>query len=70
VLGLIGGFLLLAALRYNPSEARGLDGALTSLLNRPFGPWLLALVALGLVAYGLYSVFEARYRRMVRGLDA
>jgi hypothetical protein len=66
VLGIVGGFVLLAALRYDPSEARGIEGALAALLNRPFGPWLLGAVALGLVAYGVYNMFEARYRQMIR----
>jgi hypothetical protein len=64
---LIGGFVLLAALRANAEEARGIGGALASLLQRPFGPWLLGAVALGLAIYGLYCFVEARYRRMVKG---
>jgi hypothetical protein len=38
--------------------------ALVALLQQPFGPWLLGLVALGLIAYGVYSFVEARYRRL------
>jgi hypothetical protein len=62
---LIGLFLVLAAVRSNPSEARGLDGALAALAEQPFGPYLLALVAAGLAAYGVFALVEARYRRML-----
>ena len=60
-----GWFLIQAALRYDPSEARGLGGALETLASQPYGPWLLGIVALGLVAYGAYSFLQARYRRIV-----
>ena len=60
-----GGFLLLAAARANPQEARGLGDVLDALAGAPFGPWLLGAVAVGLLAYGLYMLVEARYRRMV-----
>lgn len=59
-------FLLTAAVHRNPGEARGLSGALRALEQQPFGPLLLAIVALGLIAYGVYSVASARYRRVGR----
>ncbi|HYO13160.1 MAG TPA: DUF1206 domain-containing protein [Thermoanaerobaculia bacterium] len=62
---LSGWFLVQAALRFDASQARGLSGALDTLASQPFGPWLLGLVALGLVAFGAYSILEARYRRIV-----
>lgn len=67
VLGIIGIFLIVAALEHNPSKAEGLDAVLKTLLHQPFGPVLLGIVALGLVAYGVYSFVEARYRRVGRG---
>jgi hypothetical protein len=60
-----GGFLIQAAMRYDPSRAQGLGGALEILAQQPAGPWLLGIVALGLVAYGAYSFLQARYRRIV-----
>lgn len=60
-----GWFLIQAALSYDPSRARGLGGALETLAGQPYGPWLLGIVALGLVAYGAYSFLQARYRRIV-----
>ncbi len=65
VFGLIGLFLIVAAVRANPGEARGIDGALATLAQQPIGPWLLGVVAVGFVAYGLYMFAEARYRKMV-----
>jgi hypothetical protein len=64
VFGIVGIFLIQAALRFEPSEATGLGGALKELLHQPFGPWLLGLVALGLIAYGLFMIAMARYRRI------
>ncbi len=60
-----GLFLLVAALRQRPEEARGLAGALATLVEQPYGPLLLGLVAAGLAVYGVYMFVEARYRRMV-----
>lgn len=62
---LMGWFLIQAGLRYDPSQASGLAGALETLASQPYGPWLLGIVALGLIAYGAYSFLQARYRRIV-----
>jgi hypothetical protein len=64
VFGLIGVFVIKAALDYDPKDAIGLDGALQKLANETYGDWLLGLVAAGLVAYAIFCVTEARYRRV------
>jgi hypothetical protein len=64
VFAMVGGFLMIAALQASPNEARGLGGALDTLARQPYGPFLLGLVALGLLAYGVFAIFESRYRRM------
>lgn len=61
---IIGGFFGIAAWQYDPSKARGLDGALEAVQQQPFGPYLLGVVALGLVAFGVYSILESFYRRI------
>jgi hypothetical protein len=61
---LIGVFLIAAARTQDPDQAVGIDGALKRLADRPYGPTLLIVVALGLAAYGIYSFAEARYRRV------
>jgi hypothetical protein len=64
VFGLVGAFFVRAAIDYKANEAIGLDGALTKLYDRPYGPWLLGLVAAGLLVFGIFSITEARYRRI------
>jgi len=59
-------FLVIAALHHNAGEAQGLGGALRQMEQQPFGRLLVALVALGLIAYGVYSVASTRYRRVGR----
>lgn len=61
---LIGGFFIVAAWQQDPGEARGLSGALDALQQQPYGWALLGLLAIGLVAFGLYSVIESVYRRV------
>ena len=60
----IGVFLIAAARQHDPTEAVGIDGALRRVADRSYGALLLVLVAAGLAAYGLYSLAEARYRRV------
>ena len=48
----------------DPKQARGLDGALLEIAQRPYGEFLLGVVAAGLIAYGLYCFVQARYRRI------
>jgi hypothetical protein len=64
VFGLVGVFLIRAALDFNPKAAVGLDGALAKLLHQPYGPVLLGVVAVGLIAFAVYSWSDARYRRI------
>jgi hypothetical protein len=64
VIGTIGVFLGIAAIRFHSAEARGLEGALDALREQPYGKWLLLAVALGLVAFGVWSLVEARLRFM------
>jgi hypothetical protein len=64
VFGLIGVFLIKAAIDFSPKKAVGLDGALAKLAHQSYGPFLLGLVAAGLIAFGLYSLSDARYRRI------
>ncbi|XZN89862.1 MAG: DUF1206 domain-containing protein [Microcoleus sp.] len=65
VFSIIGVFLIEAAKQSDASEAKGFGEALASLEQQPFGPWILGLVALGLICYGLYSVIEARYGQIL-----
>lgn len=74
-LGIIGGvacgvvavatglFILLAAVRFDASQAKGLDETLRSFADTPAGPVLLIAAAVGLLLFGLYSFCEARWRK-------
>ena len=55
----IGGSLIRAALKHNPAAAHGTSGALRS-LPEP----MLAAVGIGLMAYGVYALVNARYRKL------
>ena len=57
----VGALLVWAAVTFDPSKATGLDGALHSILDLPFGQILLTLVALGIAAFGAYLFVRARY---------
>jgi hypothetical protein len=61
---IIGGFLLVAATHFSSGEARGLSGALHALQAQPYGSLLLAVVALGLIAFAIYNLIVAVYRRI------
>jgi hypothetical protein len=64
VLVLVGVFVLSAASSFNPRKARGLDASLRAVADQPYGPYLLAAVALGLACYGVYVLLEVRYRKV------
>jgi Domain of Unknown Function (DUF1206) len=61
---IVGFFFLVAAWQADPDKAQGLDGALKTVKDQPFGPFLLTLVAAGIAAYGIYSFARARYARV------
>ena len=64
VFALAGVLVIEAAVTYKPSKAGGIDKALLTLRNQPFGEFLLILAALGLVIFGIYGLCEARWRRV------
>ncbi|SDX54632.1 protein of unknown function [Geodermatophilus africanus] len=57
----VGGLLVYAAATFDPARATGLDGALRTILDAPFGKVLLTLVAIGIAAFGAYCFVRARY---------
>ncbi len=64
ILALVGWFFLQSAITYNPGEAKGLDAALQEIAGQTWGQVVLTLVAIGLLAYGVFAFVEARYRRV------
>ncbi|MGW6573841.1 DUF1206 domain-containing protein [Streptomyces sp. NPDC054945] len=59
-----GGFVVYAAVRYDPTQAKGMDDTLRSFTLTPAGPWLLVAVALGLMLFGAFSWAMARWREV------
>jgi Domain of Unknown Function (DUF1206) len=64
---LTGVFLIKAAVLSSADQAKGLDAIFRSVASSPYGPWLLALLASGLLCYGLYCLLEVRYRDLTPG---
>lgn len=63
VLAVVGVLIIVAAATADPSKSSGLDGGLKTLGSQPYGVFLLAAIAAGLVCYGVYSMARARYGR-------
>lgn len=64
VFGLLAVFFVQAGWDSEPDQAGGLSDVLVAVAGQPQGPWLLGVMAAGLVAYGLYAEVEARFRRI------
>ena len=60
-LGVVGALFVWSAVTFDPAKASGLDGALRTVLDVPFGKALLTLVALGIAAFGAFCFVRARY---------
>jgi hypothetical protein len=58
---IVGGLFVYAAVTHNAKKSGGLDQALFEVLDQPFGPVLLTLVAIGLVCFGLFTFAQARH---------
>jgi hypothetical protein len=62
--GIVGYLLVEAAIKNDPGKSRGLDAALHTLAEQPYGKFLLLAVAIGVAAFGVYCFFQARYRKV------
>lgn len=59
-----GVFLAVAGAKAQPSQAKGIDATLRAFAATPLGPWLLVVVAAGLVTFGLFCWCEARWHKV------
>jgi hypothetical protein len=66
VFAVVGILISLAAYQANPGQPIGMDAALATLLEQPYGIWLLGIVAAGLMAFGFYSMLSAAWFRLKR----
>jgi hypothetical protein len=64
VFALTGALVVEAAVKYQPSKAGGLDTALRTLRDQPYGKFALIIAALGLMIFGVYGLCEARWRKV------
>jgi len=64
VFALAGVLVVVAAVTHKASESGGIDKALQTLRNQPFGEFLTLAAALGLVIFGVYGLCEARWRKV------
>ena len=64
VFALAGVLVTDAAVTHKASESGGIDKALLTLRNQPFGEFLMLAAALGLVVFGVYGLCEARWRKV------
>jgi hypothetical protein len=62
VFGVCGWYLVRAGIAHNATAAADTGEALGAIERQPFGEWALAIVAVGLIAYGAYDIVQARYR--------
>ena len=63
---LIGGYLINAAWRHDPHYSGGMAGALGGLKQQPYGEWLLGVVAIGLLCYGVVQIAKEPFRMLGR----
>ena len=64
IFALTGALVIDAAITHKASESGGIDKALLTLRNQPFGEFLLILAGLGLAVFGIYGLCEARWRKV------
>ena len=59
----VGGLLTYTTVTFDTQE-QGLNGALQAVLVQPSGRYLLSALAVGFIAFGLFAIFQSRFRRM------
>ncbi|MEU8888804.1 DUF1206 domain-containing protein [Streptomyces sp. NPDC048442] len=64
VFAVAGGFAVAAAVSYDPEKAKGMDDTIRSFRETPVGPWLLVVLAVGLMLFGVFSFAMARWRKL------
>jgi hypothetical protein len=64
LIALIGAYLMVGAVDDNPAKVKSLGQVLKTIAGKPYGEWALILAAIGLLAFAVFSVVEAVYRRL------
>jgi hypothetical protein len=63
-LGVLGALFVLAGVQSDPEQAGGLDDALKTIQDQPYGTVLLIATGIGIAAYGAYSFARAKYAKL------
>jgi hypothetical protein len=63
VYAVVGFFFIQAAIAFKSTTAKGPSGALIELADTTWGKVLLWIIAIGLLAYGVFCIAEAKYRK-------
>jgi hypothetical protein len=63
VFAVVGYFFIQAAIAFKSTTAKGPSGALIELADTTWGRVLLWVIAIGLFAYGVFCIAEAKYRK-------
>lgn len=66
---LIGALCVIAVVNRDPEAVSGLAGTLQQLASQPYGPYLLIAIGVGMIFYGIYMAFRARYENLDRDAD-
>jgi len=64
VFAIVGGYVIKAAVAQDASSAKSVGGALSEIASQSYGVFLLAIVAIGLVAYAVLQFVMAKYRQI------
>jgi hypothetical protein len=64
VFALVGWFVSMAALHFDPTEPKSLDEALATLVREPHGKVMCLAVAAGMVAWALNALAQSRWREI------
>jgi hypothetical protein len=64
IFAICGVMVIYAASTADPTHVADVGDTLDAIRTGRFGPWLLAFAGAGFVAYGVYQLAKARYRRL------
>mgnify|MGYP001574210428 CR=1 FL=1 len=64
VFGVVGWFLSMTALHFDPTEPKSLDESLSALVREPAGRLVCLVVAAGMVAWALNALAQSRWRQI------
>jgi hypothetical protein len=61
--GVVGVLLVVAGVTFDPNKSRGLDGAIRTIAQEPYGKALLVVVAAGIACFAVFCFARARYQK-------